>query len=425
MECLKPYLCSCLELGSPVVCVVCVCVCEAFSKQCSSVCLLLPAPPSVLSDVPRDASGREDRQEELCANHLHPRHALRSGLRCRANVQRADPELPGHVRPPEQGVPAPVRDGGGQEGVPGDAGLRATKLPPLFLLHMDEILPNTTARKSNPNPNGCSTVCCNYPEKEFLGHTEDALAEILNNIYFVSAHIIADSPQGRWKVTEEKFTSLCYAGHLPGFTMSYNHHGLVYSVNIIKAKTLASGKTPRHFLTRALLAGENFARAQQILRDAGCGAGDGVSINMTFLRQEGDRLFHNAELAPAAGPGAAESVLSVLTASPHEHMFHANKYLRLKVPEVGGAIVTSSDRRQAAFMKFPVPRSKEDIEAILGDQSDREFSIFREESDDDYVKTVAVGIFDCVARTWSIYTGNPKTSEPVVVLPIQLKTESR
>ncbi|XP_063235695.1 beta-alanyl-dopamine/carcinine hydrolase isoform X2 [Bacillus rossius redtenbacheri] len=295
----------------------------------------------------------------------------------------------------------------------------------LFLLHMDEILPNTTARKSNPNPNGCSTVCCNYPEKEFLGHTEDALAEILNNIYFVSAHIIADSPQGRWKVTEEKFTSLCYAGHLPGFTMSYNHHGLVYSVNIIKAKTLASGKTPRHFLTRALLAGENFARAQQILRDAGCGAGDGVSINMTFLRQEGDRLFHNAELAPAAGPGAAESVLSVLTASPHEHMFHANKYLRLKVPEVGGAIVTSSDRRQAAFMKFPVPRSKEDIEAILGDQSDREFSIFREESDDDYVKTVAVGIFDCVARTWSIYTGNPKTSEPVVVLPIQLKTESR
>lgn len=66
---------------------------------------------------------------------------------------------------------------------------------------------------------------------------------MLNHIYFVSAHIITDTPQGRWKVTEERFTSLCYAGHLPGFTMSYNHHGFVYSVNIINAKTLIAAKT--------------------------------------------------------------------------------------------------------------------------------------------------------------------------------------
>nr|CAD7206044.1 unnamed protein product [Timema douglasi] len=78
---------------------------------------------------------------------------------------------------------------------------------------------------------------------ELLGHTEDALSETLNHIYFVSAHIISEKPQGRWNVTEERFMSLCYAGHLPGFTMSYNHHGLVFSVNIIMAKTLAAGKT--------------------------------------------------------------------------------------------------------------------------------------------------------------------------------------
>nr|CAD7400886.1 unnamed protein product [Timema cristinae] len=225
--------------------------------------------------------------------------------------------------------------------------------------------------------------------KELLGHTEDALAETLNHIYFVSAHIISDKPQGRWNVTEERFMSLCYAGHLPGFTMSYNHHGLVFSVNIIMAKTLAAGKTPRHFLTRALLASENFVQAQQVLRDAGCGSGDGASINMTFLNQEGDRLFHNAEVGPACG-GAKESPLNILTASPHEHMFHANKYLRLQVPQHDGNIVSSSDRRQAAFMKLPEPRSKQDMEIILGDQSDKEFSIFRESGDNDYVKTVAV-----------------------------------
>lgn len=79
-----------------------------------------------------------------------------------------------------------------------------------------------------------------------MGHTEDALSEVLNHIYFVSAHITSDLPQGRWKVTEEHFTSLCYAGHLPGYTMSHNHHGFVFSVNIISAKTLVSGRTRKY-----------------------------------------------------------------------------------------------------------------------------------------------------------------------------------
>jgi hypothetical protein len=82
--------------------------------------------------------------------------------------------------------------------------------------------------------------------------------------------------------------------------------------------------TARYFLTRALLAAENFIQAQEILQDSGCGAGDAFSINMTFLNQEGDRLFHNAEVGPAVD-GANESALSIVTASPGEHIFHCNK----------------------------------------------------------------------------------------------------
>lgn len=40
----------------------------------------------------------------------------------------------------------------------------------------------------------------------------------------------------------------------------------------------------RHFIARALLAAENFAQAQVIMRDHGVGAGDGCSFNLTFLR---------------------------------------------------------------------------------------------------------------------------------------------
>jgi hypothetical protein len=77
-------------------------------------------------------------------------------------------------------------------------------------------------------------------------------------------------------------------------------------------------------LTRALLAAENFVIAQQILRDTGCGAGDAVSINMTFLNQDGDRMFHNAEVGPAVD-NTNQSALNIFNASPGEPLFHCNK----------------------------------------------------------------------------------------------------
>lgn len=47
----------------------------------------------------------------------------------------------------------------------------------------------------------------------------------------------------------------------------------------------------RHFITRALLAAENFVQAQTILRDTGVGAADGCSINMTFLKLVLDKFL--------------------------------------------------------------------------------------------------------------------------------------
>lgn len=64
-------------------------------------------------------------------------------------------------------------------------------------------------------------------------------------------------------------------------------------------------------------------QAQQILRDRGTGSADGFSVNMSFTRQEGDHLFHNAEVGPAED--GDESPMSILTISPGEHLLHTNK----------------------------------------------------------------------------------------------------
>lgn len=81
-----------------------------------------------------------------------------------------------------------------------------------------------------------------------MGHTEDALSAQLNHYYFVVADIISDTPQGKYNVKEEKFMSLCYAGHLPGYTMNFNRHGLVFSINTLSAANLRSGKTRKSSL---------------------------------------------------------------------------------------------------------------------------------------------------------------------------------
>jgi len=82
--------------------------------------------------------------------------------------------------------------------------------------------------------------------------------------------------------------------------------------------------TARYFLTRALLGVENFVEAQKTLRNEGCGAAEGFSVNMTFLAQEGDRMFHNAEVGPAEA-NASRSQLNILTISPDENTSHCNK----------------------------------------------------------------------------------------------------
>ncbi|XP_050301280.1 uncharacterized protein LOC126739568 [Anthonomus grandis grandis] len=291
----------------------------------------------------------------------------------------------------------------------------------LFLLHMDNIILSAAEKKLIDHPTGCSTICINEKGQELLGHTEDALALTLNYYYFVSAHIITDKPQGKWGVKEEKFTSLCYAGHLPGYTMSYNHHGLVFSINTLVAKNLKTGKTPRHFITRALLSAENFAQAQQILRDRGCGAGDGCSINMTFIKQEGDRLFHNVEMGPATAK-EAESQLNILTVSPGECSFHTNSYLRMKLEEPDNKkMFESSVARMETFRKYKPPKNEEDLKQMLSDRTHvNGIDVFRD-AKTDYVKTIAVGIFNITEKTWSLYSDSPRQNDPLVVLPLQLK----
>ncbi|XP_030386499.1 uncharacterized protein LOC115633244 [Scaptodrosophila lebanonensis] len=303
----------------------------------------------------------------------------------------------------------------------------------LFLLHLDEILPQALKHQSGSKektackvtnckkqPTGCSSIIVNHENCRLLGHTEDALTETLNHYYFVVAHIISDKPQGKYNVKEERFMSLCYAGHLPGYTMSYNHHGLVFSINTISAEHLVSGKTPRHFVTRALLSAENVDAAFRVLKDCGVGAADACSINFTLL-SDPKQMFYNVEMAPSV-EGKDESQLNIKEIPIGGHNYHTNQFDRIEAEQANADMVESSVSRMKTFNNHHEPKDAKDVCAMLGDVSGGYHCVYRENGRcDELVKTISIGIFDLNAKTISLYSDNPHLTQAHCTLPLILK----
>lgn len=167
-----------------------------------------------------------------------------------------------------------------------------------------------------------------------------------------------------------------------------------------------------------MLAAENYEQAIEILNDSGVGAADACSINLTFLNDFDERKFHNIEMGPAL-PSTNESQLNIHTVGAGEVSIHCNNFMRLKVPECVDPFMLATKQRSETLKKFSEPKSLHGVIQMLGDQTDEHW-IFRDRPGPGN-KTIAVGIFDLKRKTWSLYKDNPKTNEPMVVLPLLMK----
>ncbi|XP_021958815.1 uncharacterized protein LOC110854655 [Folsomia candida] len=288
----------------------------------------------------------------------------------------------------------------------------------LFLLNIDSMI---TDKDESVVPmrgaTGCTSIICNK-EEVLLGHTEDAMCEILNNCYIISAEIMDSS--GR---LIEKFTTFSYAAHLMGYTMGFNEHGMVYSVNTLFPSIHKNG-TPRAFIARAILGAKSFDSLLDILKDCGHGISDGMSLNVHFAKdEEPRRMFYNIEVmppSPSSSEEIPESLLSILTVNSGESSVHCNKYLRFNAKEQSLPVAVSTNR-QLTLERHPEPSGLSDIKFMLSDQSDKNFPVYicdEMHTKLSHIKTVAVGVFDMMGKTWSIYLGKPTESEPVAVLPL-------
>ncbi|KAJ0183947.1 hypothetical protein K1T71_000370 [Dendrolimus kikuchii] len=286
----------------------------------------------------------------------------------------------------------------------------------LFLLQMDDIMGNINDNHVPRNDTGgCSSIAINNHVHTILGHTEDAFADTLNHFYIMSAHIIPTPEDREHGATEERFASLCYAGHLPGYTMGYNENGLVFSINTLSPLNLKPGKTPRTFITRKLLSAQNYNEAEKIILDEGLGIGNGFSVNMIWSDNWGRRQLFNVEVSPNLTADRSTVTVQKYDKDP---LVHCNIYQHTNVTEVTGMIVDSSKARLKAIHAHPPPKNRRDIASIISDTTGEEYPVFSQE-ENAVIKTIAAGIFDLDKRTWSIYIEKPESSEPITVLPIR------
>ncbi|KAK9501196.1 hypothetical protein O3M35_002268 [Rhynocoris fuscipes] len=273
----------------------------------------------------------------------------------------------------------------------------------LFLIHLDDILPNTLKQLCDSKP-GCTTIVINNRNEQLLGHVVDAYKIVLNNLFIVKANITESVPN-------EVFTALCCAGFLPGTMLGSNSYGLVYTINHIFVENLNLRGIPRTFVSRALLKADSSHTVKSILRCAGHGLSDAMSVTFAFLHSRGGAdQFYCIEASPSYPP-TTESLLNFQEIQGYFH--HLNIFQGLNVEEVG-LLKIASNTRELSLRNFAQPTNKYELINVLGDMSHKVHKIFTDFSSK--VISVCVAIFDVKAKTLTLYLDNPRANQPCIVL---------
>lgn len=98
------------------------------------------------------------------------------------------------------------------------------------------------------------------------------------------------------------------------------------------------------------------------------------------------------------------------------------RFERIQMDQANELMLESSISRMRTFSTYKPPASEQDVRTMLGDATGGCYCVWRENGrTDEEVKTIAVGIFDLNAKTFSLYSDNPCLTEPHCTLPLLYK----
>ena len=235
---------------------------------------------------------------------------------------------------------------------------------------------------------GCSDVHVSTSAELLLGHNEDIDEAMRNNSYVLDARF----DDG------EHVTAYTYPGNIPGNAWGFNRYGLVFSTNGLYPKKVFVGGLGRYWIGRDLLAAKDMKDA--IRRATVKGSAFGMSINIGSIRE---KTMVNIEISPDGSD----------VQTTKDVYYHFNMYRRLKIEQYAD---TSTLHRQARADEMQKPTTADGVRAILGDQKDSEYLIYRSMRPTDGCLTAATVVYDLRRLTATVYTNNPKDMTPVLEL---------
>jgi predicted choloylglycine hydrolase len=229
---------------------------------------------------------------------------------------------------------------------------------------------------------GCSDCAVVTDDVALIGHNEDGAPEFRGNMYAVHVRV-----EGK-----PAFTALSYPGFLCGNAFGFNAEGMCFSIDNVRPRSPRVG-VGRHFIAHSLLEARSLDDAIERVTVPGRALGFGYTIGSVRER----RVLY-VEVAPE---------------SYHVHeirgcYFHANHYQELTdVDQIIGPSSRVRVERANVLLRDNPPLDDAGVLAVLGDQANGRYPIYRTATSPDESATLYTALFDLDGRRLRIYTGHP------------------
>ena len=225
---------------------------------------------------------------------------------------------------------------------------------------------------------GCTDCLVLTAGLALIGHNEDGSPASLGQLYVVTVNL-DDRPT---------FSALSYPGFLPGNAFGFNRAGILHTVNHVAPRPIRVGLS-RHFLARSLLDACSLEEAIGNITESG--RASGFNYNIGSLS---DRRVVSVEVSPED-----HHVREV-----QGYYAHTNHYFELNEQKQE---ITSSSRKRLERCKTigraTPPGEADHVLALLGDQTDQDFPIYRDATLPDVDATLCSALYDLDGRELRIY----------------------
>eukprot|EP00746_Dinoflagellata_sp_MGD_P129442 gnl/MRDRNA2_/MRDRNA2_63615_c0_seq1.p1 gnl/MRDRNA2_/MRDRNA2_63615_c0~~gnl/MRDRNA2_/MRDRNA2_63615_c0_seq1.p1 ORF type:complete len:405 (+),score=69.60 gnl/MRDRNA2_/MRDRNA2_63615_c0_seq1:3-1217(+) len=242
----------------------------------------------------------------------------------------------------------------------------------------------------------CSTAYAMTSDTTAFGHNDDWSKDWRNASYIISG--VETSANG--SDASKRWTSWVYPGYLPGMDISFNDHGVVYTVQSLFPKSFPKQGIGTAFVARHLLEATSLEDAVKRATDSR------VAAAMVYnLGSVEERRMVELEV----NSFGKYSRLNIT--EPH---FHANMFILSDVPQ---AVEASSAHRMKTWDRLR-PSSVAGIRSFLGDTSDPEYPVYRSHVPPDDCFTEISAIFDLRSGTLEVWNTNPRDTPSLVIFDL-------